>query len=71
MMQMGPGGPPVMVLNAKTQRQTGRAAQLGNIAAARAVANIIRTTLGPRSMLKMLLDPMGGIVLTNDGSFLY
>lgn len=63
----GPGGPPVMVLNAKTQRQSGRAAQLGNIAAARAVANIIRTTLGPRSMLKMLLDPMGGIVLTNDG----
>lgn len=56
-----------MVLNAKTQRQTGRAAQLGNIAAAKAVANIIRTTLGPRSMLKMLLDPMGGIVLTNDG----
>lgn len=66
-MQAGPGGPPVMVLNAKTQRQSGRAAQLGNIAAARAVANIIRTTLGPRSMLKMLLDPMGGIVLTNDG----
>ena len=27
----------------------------------------MRTTLGPRSMLKMLLDPMGGIVLTNDG----
>jgi len=56
-----------MVLNAKTQRQTGREAQLGNISAARAVADIIRTTLGPRSMLKMLLDPMGGIVLTNDG----
>jgi len=65
-MQQG-GGPPVMVLNSKTQRVTGRAAQLGNIAAAKAVANIIRTTLGPRSMLKMLLDPMGGIVLTNDG----
>lgn len=32
-----------------------------------AVADIIRTTLGPRSMLKMLLDPMGGIVITNDG----
>jgi len=41
---------------------------LGNIAAARAVADIIRTTLGPRSMLKMLLDPMGGIVITNDGN---
>ena len=31
-----------------------------------AVSEIIRTTLGPRSMLKMLLDPMGGIVMTND-----
>lgn len=40
---------------------------MGNIAAARAVANLLRTTLGPRSMLKMLLDPMGSIVLTNDG----
>jgi len=57
-----------MVLNAKTERQTGRKAQLGNIAAARAVSDIIRTTLGPRSMLKMLLDPMGGIVITNDGN---
>jgi len=57
-----------MVLNQKTQRQTGRQAQLSNIAAARSVADIIRTTLGPRSMLKMLLDPMGGIVITNDGN---
>jgi hypothetical protein len=32
-----------------------------------AVADVIRTTLGPRSMLKMILDPMGGIVMTNDG----
>jgi len=63
-----PGMGPVMVLNAKTQRSTGRQAQLGNIAAARAVADIIRSTLGPRSMLKMLLDPMGGIVITNDGN---
>lgn len=77
--------------DSKTQRQTGRQAQLGNIAAARAVADIIRTTLGPRSMLKvrhreppalvrhclglgltfcrqMLLDPMGSIVITNDGN---
>ncbi|GKZ01354.1 hypothetical protein MPSEU_001086400 [Mayamaea pseudoterrestris] len=64
----GPGGgPPIMVLNTKQQRQTGRAAQLANIQAAQAVAGILRTTLGPRSMLKMLLDPMGSIVLTNDG----
>uniref|UniRef100_A0A7S2SP58 T-complex protein 1 subunit gamma n=1 Tax=Rhizochromulina marina TaxID=1034831 RepID=A0A7S2SP58_9STRA len=59
---------PVMVLNTTTKRETGRSAQLGNIAAAKAVADIIRTTLGPRSMLKMLLDPMGGIVMTNDGN---
>mmetsp|Transcript_27940 Transcript_27940/g.41257 ORF Transcript_27940/g.41257 Transcript_27940/m.41257 type:complete len:557 (+) Transcript_27940:83-1753(+) len=62
-----PGMGPVMVLNQKTQRQTGRQAQLSNISAARSVADIIRTTLGPRSMLKMLLDPMGSIVITNDG----
>ena len=33
-----------------------------------AVADIVRSTLGPRSMLKMLLDTMGGIVMTNDGN---
>eukprot|EP00898_Chlorokybus_atmophyticus_P008653 jgi/Chlat1/878/Chrsp107S01319 len=59
---------PVMVLNESTKRETGRKAQLGNIQAAKAVADIIRTTLGPRSMLKMLLDSGGGIVLTNDGN---
>lgn len=58
---------PVMVLNAKTHREHGRKAQLGNISAARCVADIIRSTLGPRSMLKMLLDPMGSVVITNDG----
>jgi len=57
-----------MVLNTNTKRETGRAAQMGNIAASKAVSDIIRTTLGPRSMLKMLLDPMGGIVMTNDGN---
>lgn len=59
---------PVMVLNTNTKRETGRAAQLGNVSAAKAISDIIRTTLGPRSMLKMLLDPMGGILMTNDGN---
>jgi len=59
---------PVMVMNANAKRETGRKAQTSNIQAAKAVADIIRTTLGPRSMLKMILDPMGGIVMTNDGS---
>lgn len=36
--------------------------------AAKAVQDIIRTTLGPKSMLKMILDPMGGLTLTNDGN---
>lgn len=59
---------PVIVLNTNTQSEDGKRAQLGNIRASRAVADIIRTTLGPKSMLKMLLDPMGGIVMTNDGN---
>ncbi|KAG8461916.1 hypothetical protein KFE25_013935 [Diacronema lutheri] len=59
---------PVMVLNTNTKRESGRKAQLGNITAGKAVADIIRTTLGPKSMLKMLLDPTGGIVMTNDGN---
>ncbi|KAA0166469.1 hypothetical protein FNF28_03110 [Cafeteria roenbergensis] len=57
-----------MVLNQNMKRETGRKVQLQNVAAGKAVADIIRTTLGPRSMLKMLLDPMGGIVITNDGN---
>jgi len=59
---------PVYVLNQQMQREQGNKAQLSNIQAAKAVADIIRTTLGPRSMLKMLLDPLGGIVMTNDGN---
>eukprot|EP00475_Leptophrys_vorax_P001182 TRINITY_DN1062_c0_g1_i1.p1 TRINITY_DN1062_c0_g1~~TRINITY_DN1062_c0_g1_i1.p1 ORF type:complete len:552 (-),score=176.32 TRINITY_DN1062_c0_g1_i1:75-1670(-) len=59
---------PVLVMNTNTQRETGRKAQLSNISAAGAVADIVRTTLGPRAMLKMILDPTGGIVLTNDGN---
>eukprot|EP01096_Ripella_sp_DP13-Kostka_P005318 TRINITY_DN1814_c0_g1_i1.p1 TRINITY_DN1814_c0_g1~~TRINITY_DN1814_c0_g1_i1.p1 ORF type:complete len:546 (-),score=308.20 TRINITY_DN1814_c0_g1_i1:69-1706(-) len=59
---------PVFVLNTETKRETGREAQLQNIAAAKAVADVIRTCLGPRSMLKMVLDPVGGINMTNDGN---
>jgi len=62
------GQTPIMVMNTQAKRETGRKAQIGNITAAKAVSDIIRTTLGPRSMLKMLLDPMGGIVMTNDGN---
>jgi len=63
MSGMGGHGGQVFVLNQSQKRESGRKAQLGNVQAARAVSDIIRTTLGPRSMLKMLMDPMGGIVL--------
>ena len=59
---------PVYILNKNAKREQGKKAQEANIKAAKAVADIVRTTLGPKSMLKMLLDPMGGIVLTNDGN---
>ncbi|KNC77057.1 T-complex protein 1 subunit gamma [Sphaeroforma arctica JP610] len=50
------------------KREEGYTVQLQNINAAASVADVIRTSLGPCAMLKMLLDPMGGIVLTNDGN---
>lgn len=59
---------PVIVMNTGAgDRQVGKQAQISNITAAKTVADIIRSCLGPKAMLKMLLDPMGGIVLTNDG----
>lgn len=58
---------PVVFVNTGGQRETGRQAQISNITAAKAVSDIVRTCLGPKAMLKMLLDPVGGIVLTNDG----
>merc|ERR1719439_374001 len=68
MIAGGGGGPGVFVLNKNTKRDLGRKAQLTNIQAGKSVASIVRTTLGPKAMLKMILDPMGGIVMTNDGN---
>ncbi|KAG2245707.1 hypothetical protein Bca52824_085335 [Brassica carinata] len=59
---------PVLVLKDSLKRESGTKVHHGNIQASKAVADIIRTTLGPRSMLKMLLDAGGGIVVTNDGN---
>ncbi|KAH7873856.1 chaperonin Cpn60/TCP-1 family [Lentinula edodes] len=61
-------GTPVFVMNTAPERQSGRKAQISNITAAKTVADVIRTCLGPKAMLKMILDPMGGILLTNDGN---
>ncbi|MED6119998.1 T-complex protein 1 subunit gamma [Stylosanthes scabra] len=59
---------PVLVLKDSLKRESGTKVHHANIQASKAVADIIRTTLGPRSMLKMLLDAAGGIVVTNDGN---
>ncbi len=62
------GGQQVLVLPEGSNRLLGRDAQRTNIAVAFAVANAIRTTLGPRGMDKMLVSELGDIVITNDGA---
>merc|ERR1712130_640765 len=59
---------PIMVLSQNTKRDSGKNVQQGNINAGKAIGDVVRTCLGPRAMLKMLMDPMGGIVMTNDGN---
>ncbi|MBI2664298.1 TCP-1/cpn60 chaperonin family protein [Candidatus Woesearchaeota archaeon] len=58
---------PIFILPEGATRTSGRSAQKGNIAAAKAVADSVRTTLGPKGMDKMLVDGMGDVVVTNDG----
>jgi archaeal chaperonin len=60
-------GTPILVLKEGTERERGKGATANNIAAARAVADAVRSTLGPRGMDKMLVDSMGDITITNDG----
>jgi thermosome len=59
---------PLYILAEDTQRTKGRNAQESNIRAGKAVANAVRTTLGPRGMDKMLVDAAGTVVVTNDGA---
>ncbi|MGZ4932420.1 MAG: thermosome subunit beta, partial [Halobacteriota archaeon] len=62
------GGQPILILKEGTTRTRGQEAQGSNIQAARAVANAVRTTLGPKGMDKMLVDSIGDVVITNDGA---
>src|SRR3989344_1036846 len=61
------GGQQIFVLPEGTLRSLGKDAQHANIAAAKAVGDAVRTTLGPKGMDKMLVDNLGDIVITNDG----
>src|SRR3989304_1521922 len=61
-------GQPIFILRQGTERNRGEEAKRGNIIAARAGAEAVRTTLGPRGMDKMLTDPAGLVTITNDGA---
>ncbi|MEM4045356.1 MAG: TCP-1/cpn60 chaperonin family protein, partial [Fervidicoccaceae archaeon] len=60
-------GVPVLILKEGTQRTTGRDALRANIMAARVLAEILKTSLGPRGLDKMLVDSFGDVTVTNDG----
>lgn len=62
------GGQPMFIMSEDSQRTQGRDAQSSNIMAGKAVAESVRTTLGPRGMDKMLVDSGGEVVITNDGA---
>ncbi|WP_302082236.1 thermosome subunit alpha [Salinibaculum rarum] len=61
------GNQPMIVLSEESQRTSGKDAQSMNITAGKAVAESVRTTLGPKGMDKMLVDDAGSVVVTNDG----
>ena len=61
-------GQPVLVLKEGTTRNRGKEAQKNNIMAAKVIAEVLKTTLGPRGMDKMLIDSLGDITITNDGA---
>ena len=62
------GQAPIFILKEGTERTRGKSAQSNNIAAAKAVADAVRSTLGPKGMDKMLVDSMCDVVITNDGA---
>ncbi|MEM2316618.1 MAG: TCP-1/cpn60 chaperonin family protein, partial [Candidatus Nitrosocaldus sp.] len=59
---------PVLILKEGTAQTRGREAQRNNITAAKLVAEIVKTSLGPRGMDKMLVDTLGDVTITNDGA---
>ncbi len=61
-------GQPIIILKENVERNYGKEAQRSNIAAAKAIAGAVKSTLGPRGMDKMLVDSTGDIVITNDGA---
>jgi len=65
---MEKGGQPIIIVDPRKEETKGKEALSMNIAAAKAVASIVKSTLGPRGMDKMLVNPIGDITITNDGA---
>ncbi|MFP3231051.1 MAG: thermosome subunit alpha [Acidilobus sp.] len=61
-------GIPVLILKEGTQRSYGREAMRNNILAAQVLAEMLKTSLGPRGLDKMLIDSFGDVTVTNDGA---
>lgn len=66
----GLGNVPIIILKEGAKRETGKDAQKRNIQAAKAVAEVIRSTLGPKGMDKMLINSLGDATITNDGAII-
>ena len=62
------GGMPIVILREGTKENKGREAQRNNIAAAKVIADMVKTCLGPRGMDKMLVSSLGDATITNDGA---
>lgn len=65
---MDKGGQQIYIIDPRKEQTKGRDVLSMNIAAAKAVANIVKSTLGPRGMDKMLVNPLGDVTITNDGA---
>ncbi|NIQ05613.1 MAG: thermosome subunit [Candidatus Korarchaeota archaeon] len=62
------GNIPILVLREKTRRERGREAIERNVTAAKSIADIVRSTFGPRGMNKLIVDSLGDLIITNDGA---
>ena len=67
-IQTTANGTPVLILREGSKENKGREAQKNNIMAAKLIAEIVKTSLGPRGMDKMLADNLGDVTITNDGA---
>src|SRR5438046_1182040 len=65
---MTSGGTPVLILKEGSSESKGKDVQRNNITTARLISEIVRTSIGPRGLDKMLVDSLGDVTITNDGA---